>query len=128
MNFTPEMNDGKHVFVFGSNLLGVHGLGAALEARKHWGAEMWVGMGETGNAYAIATKDTNMRRLSLPNIKSQVDAFLLWAKDNPDTTFLVTAIGTGLAGYSHYDIAPMFKDAPPNCVLPDQWKMIISGE
>ena len=55
--FTPDMNDGRNVFVFGSNLAGRHGAGAALEAHQHWGVQSGPRGARlrTGFAYAIAT-------------------------------------------------------------------------
>jgi hypothetical protein len=120
--YGPELNDGKHVFVFGSNLAGRHGKGAALEARKHWGAEYGVGVGPTGQAYAIPTKNLNMSPHARECIRIYVNDFIEHARAIPDKTFLVTKIGCGLAGYSEKDIAPMFKNAPRNCVLPDGWR------
>ncbi len=120
--YKPSMNDGRHVLVFGSNLAGRHGAGAALEAKKYWLAESGAAFGKTGHAYAIPTKDSQPRKLPLPEINDYVSAFVDYANACPDLTFLVTAIGTGLAGYSHAEISPMFRDAPSNCVLPDEWK------
>ena len=48
--------------------------------------------------------------------------FLAYAEQHPELMFKVTAIGTGLAGYTHEDIAPMFARAPANCRLPDEWQ------
>ena len=110
------------IFVFGSNLAGRHGAGAALHARKHHGAVYGCGQGRTGNAYAIPTKDEKLRTLPLDRIQSYVSMFIEYARMTPQSKFQVTAIGTGLAGYRHEDIAPMFKDAPCNCQLPDEWK------
>ena len=111
----------SEIFVFGSNLAGRHGKGAALHARKNYGAVYGVGVGLTGSAYAIPTKDGKLRTLPLNQIKDYVDAFLDFAAQNPSLIFRVTAIGTGLAGYSHADIAPMFEGAPSNCNLPAEW-------
>ena len=122
MTFTPNMNDGKHIFVFGSNLAGRHGKGAALETARYWGAEQGRGYGPQGQAYAIPTKDWTLNTLSLPFIKWCVDAFLFHATQHTELTFLVTKIGCGLAGYSEDDIRPMFKGAPGNCVLPEGWR------
>jgi len=73
----------------------------------------------------LPTKDEHIRTLQLATIRTYVDHFLSsFAKDS-HLTFFVTAIGTGLAGYSHEEIAPMFKDAPDNCILPIEWKKII---
>lgn len=110
------------IFVFGSNLAGRHGKGAALHARQRHGAVYGIGVGRTGDAYAIPTKDHMLRTLPLSEIKAAVVRFLAYAYLHPDLTFRVTAIGTGLAGYTHKQIAPMFKGAPDNCVLPDEWQ------
>ena len=109
------------IFVFGSNLAGRHGKGAALFARKHYGAELGVGIGRTGSAYAIPTKNHKLQPLPLEAIKYHVDEFIRYANSHPNLTFRVTAVGTGLAGYKHGQIKPMFKDAPPNCMMPPEW-------
>lgn len=109
------------IFVFGSNLAGRHGKGAALTARQEFGARYGVGRGRTGHAYAIPTKDENLRTLPLTSIRKHVAAFIVYATAHPDLQFKVTAIGTGLAGYKHQDIAPMFACAPDNCKLPAEW-------
>jgi len=113
------------IFVFGSNLRGVHGAGAALHARQNHGAIYGKGIGRHGNSYAIPTKDYQIQTLPLHSIKLHVDTFIRYARDNPHLRFQVTAIGTGLAGYKHTDIAPMFRDAPDNCELPYEWKQIL---
>jgi len=118
MNYTSEMNDGKHVFVFGSNLAGRHGAGAAKNAMYYWGAKWGIGVGMTGNSYAIPTKGFELEVLPLVQIEPFVARFIELAKAHPEITFLVTGIGCGLAGYDPKDIATMFKDAPENCVLP----------
>lgn len=112
----------KPIFVFGSNLAGRHGKGAALEARLSYGAEYGKGIGPTGRAYAIPTKDRYLKTLPLDRIKFYVDNFLAYAANHPQLTFNVTRIGCGLAGYTNAQIGPMFKDAPANCHLPDEWK------
>lgn len=110
------------IFVFGSNLAGRHGKGAALYARQNHGAIYGRGSGRQGNSYAIPTKDENLRTLPLDQIKAWVDVFVDYARNHPHEQFQVTAIGTGLAGYRHEQIAPMFKGAPPNCQLPEEWR------
>ena len=109
------------IFVFGSNLAGRHGKGAALCAKNNHGAVYGVGEGMTGNSYAIPTKDFNIRTRSLLAIKHSVDKFVKYAIANPEKQFNVTRIGCGYAGYADKDIAPMFLHAPSNCVLPDGW-------
>ena len=88
----------RPVFVFGSNLAGKHGKGAALHASREHGAVRGVGVGRTGNAYAIPTKDAGLRTLPLSEIKGYVLEFLRYAKAHPDLRFEVTRIGCGLAG------------------------------
>ncbi len=119
--YPPSMNDGKHVFVFGSNLAGRHGAGGARDARLNWGALNGCGYGRTGQAFAIPTKDEQIKVLSLPEIKRYVLLFLAYAESQPDITFLVTEIGCGLAGYTAAEISPMFVAATENCTLPTEW-------
>lgn len=121
--------DGKvkrHIFVFGSNLAGRHGKGAALEALHRYGAIYGLGSGPQGYSYAIPTKDQNLNTLPLEIIKLYVDQFLTYARKNPDETFKVTAIGCGLAGYSPQDVAPLFATYPMNCALPSEFLTILA--
>uniref|UniRef100_A0A6C0JU36 Macro domain-containing protein n=1 Tax=viral metagenome TaxID=1070528 RepID=A0A6C0JU36_9ZZZZ len=115
----------KKLFVFGSNLRGVHGAGAARFAFDNHNAKWGCGIGRTGDCYAIPTKDDNIKTLPLNVIKNYVDEFVLYAKEHPELMFEVTKIGCGLAGYKNKDIAPMFLDAPENCLLDDEWVKII---
>ena len=110
------------IFVFGSNLAGRHGKGAALYARRSYGAVYGIGVGRTGNAYAIPTKDERIRTLPLERIEKYVSEFLTYAMENPELEFEVTKIGCGLAGYREHEIKPMFAGAPMNCRLPDWWR------
>ena len=109
------------IFVFGSNLAGIHGAGAALYARRVHGAAIGIGVGRTGNAYGIPTKDTKIRTLSLAVIREHVNDFLKYAAAHPELEFEVTKIGCGLAGYKEDQIAPMFVGASDNCILPHGW-------
>ena len=109
------------VFVFGSNLAGIHGAGAALYARKYHGAIYGQGIGLQGSSYGIPTKDRNIHTLPIETIEMYVDMFINFAKLNKRIQFQVTRIGCGLAGYKDTDIAPLFKNAPSNCVLPEEW-------
>ena len=111
------------IFVFGSNLAGRHGAGAALEAKERYGAREGQGMGLVGWSYAIPTKDAQLRTLPLPAIHKSVDIFKVYAWQRPEFQFFVTPIGTGLAGYTHAQIAPFFKnDPPPNCEFVPEWQ------
>ena len=109
-------------FVFGSNLAGRHGKGAAYTAQRDYGAEFGVGEGPTGRAYAIPTKDENLRTLPLSDIAASIETFKAFAREHPEISFGVTRIGCGLAGYTDADIAPMFANAPENCELPEGWR------
>lgn len=124
MRYTPdnitELKENE-IFCFGANLAGRHGKGAALTARKKFGAVYGVGEGLTGRCYAIPTKGHNLSRMSLVEIKKHVDIFLKFAKDNPNKTFLVTQIGCGLAGHEPKDIAPMFRERTENVIIPKEF-------
>lgn len=109
---------GVVVFVFGSNLAGRHGKGAALDAVRQWGAIRGRGIGMQGRSYAIPTKDASLEPLPLPAIAKHVAVFLAFAEQHPEHLFQVTAIGTGLAGYSAAEIAPMFEGHTINVHLP----------
>lgn len=116
------------IFVFGSNLAGRHGAGSALHAKKYFGAQTGMWRGRTGNAYAIPTKDAHFNTLPLYKIWHFIEDFINYAKQHPELEFFVVAIGTGLAGYKHEDMAGMFKDAPSNCELPPEWIEINNNE
>lgn len=111
------------IFVFGSNLAGRHGKGAALFARQHHGAIYGNGIGLQGNSYAIPTKDERLRTLHLDAIAAYVAMFLEEALSRPDLTFKVTPIGCGLAGYKPEQIAWMFDlPCPRNVILPEEFR------
>ena len=93
------------IFVFGSNLSGFHGGGAAALAMK-WGAIWRQGVGLQGQTYAIPTMQGGVE-----TIKPYVDEFLAFAKQHPELKFLVTEIGCGIAGFTSEDIAPLFRAA-----------------
>lgn len=111
----------KVIFVFGSNLAGRHGKGAALFARKYHGAVYGQGEGLQGESYGIPTKDEKIRTRSLEDISLSVQKFLQFAKDNPQLIFSITPIGCGLAGYKQEQIKPLFKDIPDNCLFSREW-------
>jgi hypothetical protein len=120
------MRENQHtVFVFGSNLSGRHGKGAALTAKLIFKAEQGVGQGPTGRCYAIPTKGHELEVLPLEHIALYVTEFKKHALDNTKQLFLVTRVGCGLAGYSDHQIAPLFEDASANVILPEGWDDII---
>lgn len=114
---------GSLIFVFGSNLAGRHGAGAALHAVQFFGARYGEGEGLTGRAYGIPTKDRHLNILPLESIRRSVGQFIEFAMANPQMTFLITAIGCGLAGYEPAQIAPMFVSCPENCYVTPRWLM-----
>lgn len=99
----------KEIFVFDSNLAGKHGAGSAAHAYAHHGAVWGIGVGLFGNSYAIPTKNRKIETMPLEEIKPYVDDFIQFARENPEMTFKVVAIGCGLAGYKPEQIAPLFR-------------------
>ena len=97
-----------YIFVFGSNLAGRHGKGAALDAVKLFGAQYGVGLGIAGKSFAIPTKDAFLRTLDIVSIRNHIQVFRTFVEANPHLTFYLTPIGCGLAGYKPEDIAPLF--------------------
>ena len=106
-----------NVFVFGSNLAGRHGAGAAKFAREHHGAVYGQGVGFQGSSYAIPTKDRTLALLPLDRIAFYVNEFTDFAIAHPEMKFQVTPIGCGLARGNETreervrEIAPLFKRA-----------------
>lgn len=121
-----ELKKGE-VFVFGSNISGRHGKGAAKTAKK-WGAIYGQGEGLQGNTYGIPTMNANIsNKLSVTKIEYYVDRFIEFAKEHKKSIFLVTEIGCGLAGHDYKVIAPLFKECAsiPNIKLPRKfWRKI----
>jgi hypothetical protein len=121
------------IFVFGSNLAGRHGKGAALWARENRGAIYGQGEGLQGQSYAIPVKDgrggANLRdrsqTLPILDILHAVHRFIMFADAHPELTFEVTPIGCGLAGYEPRQIAPMFRVAGPNVRLPPEFLAVL---
>jgi hypothetical protein len=116
------------VFVFGSNLGGIHGKGAAEHAYAKHNAKLHTSQGFTSRsleAYAIPTKDANLRALSLARIEEYILIFLGVAASMPDYQFILTKIGCGFAGYENWQIAPYFRGATDNIVIPVDWIEIL---
>lgn len=113
------------VFVFGSNLAGMHGGGAAYVAFRQFGAVMGCGVGLRGQSYAIPTMQGGVE-----TIKPYVDDFIAFAKAHPELFFYVTRIGCGIAGFRDEEIAPLFRDAVrvPNIRLPESFWNLIGEE
>ena len=112
----------NEIFVFGSNLSGFHGGGAARLAYERFGAVWGLGVGLQGRSYAIPTMQGGVE-----TIKPYVDQFRDFALEHPEYKFLVTRIGCGIAGFTPKQIAPLFATALelPNVVLPRDFVEII---
>jgi hypothetical protein len=109
------------VFVFGSNLAGRHGAGAAKQAREQFGAQLGVGEGRTGQTYALPTLDENLKQLSYKELALAAERFISYAWRNPNTVFHLTKVGCGLAGYDEERIKVLFAWTPRNVVKPEGW-------
>ena len=120
-DFTPDMISelkADEVFVFGSNLEGMHGGGAAYVAFKQFGAVMGCGVGLRGQSYAIPTMQGGVE-----TIEPYVSAFISYAQEHPELFFYVTRIGCGIAGFRDKEIAPLFGEAVclENVCLPESF-------
>ncbi len=125
--FTPDMISElgeNEILVFGSNLGGMLGGGAARVAFRYFGAEWGKGVGLYGRTYAIPTMQGGVN-----TIKPYVDDFIVFAKNHPELTFLVTRIGCGIAGFRDKDIAPLFADAidVENVILPRSFVVCLNS-
>lgn len=124
--YTPRIIsklDENEIFVFGSNLAGSHGGGAARIAFEEFGAIWGQGVGMQGKCYAIPTMQGGVE-----TIRPYVDEFISFARTHPEYTFLVTRIACGIAGFHPHEIAPLFADAVEieNVILPEDFVEIIN--
>lgn len=121
-NYISELKSNE-IFVFGSNLQGRHGGGAARIAVEKFGAIWGQGVGLQGQSYAIPTMQGGV-----DTIKPYVDEFIAFAKKHNELIFLVTRIGCGIAGFDDKEIAPLFADAKniDNILLPRKFIDVLS--
>ena len=125
--FTPGMISAlkeNEIFVFGSNLGGMHGGGAARAAYNRFGAVWGQGVGLQGQSYAIPTMQGGVE-----TIKPYVDEFIEFAQTHRELKFFVTRIGCGIAGFRDEQIAPLFAAAidKENIILPKEFVEAIEG-
>ncbi len=125
---TPDMINSlnaNEIFVFGSNLSGQHGGGAARTAYKKFGAVWGQGTGLQGHSYAIPTMQGGVE-----TIRPYVNEFIAFANAHAELHFLVTRIGCGIAGFTDEEIAPLFAAAIhlKNVSLPDEFIDVITSE
>lgn len=128
LKYTPENItelEPDDIFVFGSNLAGMHLGGAARTAVEKFGAIMGQGVGIQGQSYAIPTMQGGV-----DTIKPYVDQFIDLAREWDQNTFYITRIGCGIAGFRDEEIAPLFRDALSlyNVRLPRRWVEILQNE
>ena len=125
--YTPGMIsslDENEIFVFGSNLGGMHGGGAARAAYNRFGAVWGQGVGLQGQSYAIPTMQGGVE-----TIKPYVDDFIAFAEAHKEYKFLVTRIGCGIAGFKDEEIAPLFAAALDleNVILPQEFVKVLQN-
>ncbi len=108
----------NQISVFGSNRAGLHAGGAARLAKEKFGAREGVSEGLTGHSYAFRTLTENFQKVSPAALQSSRARLFETARAHPETIFLLTKVGCGIAGFSEDHIRPLFADAPANVVLP----------
>lgn len=104
--------------VVGTNAQGHHAGGAAAFAHGQFGLEWGVGEGLSGQTYALPTME------GLDALQAAAERFISFASFNPNLHFYLTRVGCGIAGYSDSEVAPLFKNAPANVVLPEEWAQL----
>lgn len=109
------------IFVFGSNIMGHHGGGAARQAHEMFGARREVGEGLTGQSYAFPTLDHNYRKVSNTRLHASRLKLYECAERHPDKVFLLTKVGCGIAGFPEEKMRKLFANAPKNIVKPEGW-------
>ena len=127
VQYTPEnitVLEPNQILVFGSNIQGLHGGGAAAAAMRSFGAIWGQGVGLQGQSYAIPTMHGGV-----DEIRPYVDEFIDFARQHPELTFLVTRIGCGIAGFTDKQIAPLFVYAleMPNVLLPKSFVDVLKN-
>lgn len=118
------MNTDHMIFVFGSNLSGIHGAGAARYAAVHKGANYGQGEGLQGQSYGLPTKGLHISYMPLEEIHKHVNKFIAFAASHDALSFQVTQVGCGLSGFQPSEIAPMFEQAAyygSNCYFDKVW-------
>lgn len=111
----------NQIFVFGSNMSGKHYGGAAKQAADQFGAQYGIGEGLTGQCYAFPTLDEHFMQVSHNVLRAARLMLYKCAEANPDKEFLLTPVGTGIAGFSEVHMKKLFKNAPSNIRKPEGW-------
>ena len=125
MTFTPENITELHedeILVFGSNMAGHHGGGAARTAHEKFGAKWGKAEGLSGQSYAFPTLNRDYSKRTIEELKASKDKLYICAMLNPETTFFVTKVGTGIAGFTLEEMRDVFEgEKPKNVVLPKEF-------
>lgn len=111
----------NEIFVFGSNLAGTHAGGAALQAKQQFGAQEGVGEGITGQCYAFPTLNEMFMPRTLGELEKSRDYFYRVADEHKHLVFLMTPVGTGIAGYPIEVMKYIFQYPPENVILPKEF-------
>lgn len=116
------------VFVFGSNLAGMHGAGSARAALDHYGAALGVYYGLSGRAFAIPTVDSAIEKLPIEVIEMYIVKLIQYSLEHPDTVFFITRLGCGIAGFADWMIAQIFNNGQNyhNFDFPEEWKQYLT--
>lgn len=112
----------NEVFVFGSNLAGRHGAGAARQAHMQFGAKLGCGEGMTGQSYAFPTLNQALGKLPHSRLEEARDNLYWTCRQHADKRFLLTKVGCGLAGYNEDYMRLLFQNPPENLILPTDWR------
>jgi len=124
MRHTPERISKlapDEVIIVGTNTAGRHGAGAAAQAHRHFGLELGIGEGLSGQSYAFPTLDDGLRQRADSELRESVQRLFKCAAEHPAKKFLLTKVGCGIAGYSEEYMASLFKNAPANIIKPLDW-------
>lgn len=136
MKITPEKITKlkpNEIFVFGSNINGIHGAGAARLAKLKFGAVWGCGRGWMGQTYAVPTREFTQGKgfetFDIDEIEEEIVSLEGFIMLNPDKEFLITKIGCGLAGLKIDQVAPLFESISklPNVSLPKEFWDIINN-
>ena len=113
----------NQIFIFGSNLNGHHGGGAAAHACNSFGAEWGIGEGLTGQCYAFPTLDENMQKVTKEALLKSRHKLYATCRTLPEKTFLLTKVGCGIAGFDEQFMKEIFisQVTPDNLVKPENW-------
>lgn len=117
-----ERLEPHQVFVFGSNAEGMHGVAAARTAHERFGAVWGQGSGLQGQSYGVDSMS------GLDVLAREVQGLLAFAAEHPELELLVTEVGCGIAGFTPEQVAPLFRGAPANVLLPERFAAVLAGE